>query len=215
MGLVDFPDPGAIFNSFKTGAFERDTLNAILSAMYSGYISALWSEGASKWGLWSGAGQGLQDAATATYLSLRDLEAKKFLTLTVPKALLEPANPGAFFKPETIQEKEIMSSSFKGVIAKAIADAEKVKSAVAKAASDVDAELPKLEADAPEVEAVADALLPGTSTYINLGVEVLESLADILNKGDAAAEQNLKNAGLDEALIAAVKAQIANIEKLV
>jgi hypothetical protein len=108
-----------------------------------------------------------------------------------------------------------MSTTFKGVIAKAIAEAEKVKAAVAKAASDVDAELPKLEADAPEVEAVADALLPGTSTYINLGVEVLESLADILNKGDAAAEQNLKNAGLDEALIAAVKAQIANIEKLV
>ncbi len=105
--------------------------------------------------------------------------------------------------------------SFKGVIAKAVADAEKVKAAIAKAASDVDAELPKLEADAPEVEAVADALVPGASTYIGIGVSLLESVADILDKGDAAAEQNLLNAGLDQALIADVKAQIANIKKLV
>lgn len=105
--------------------------------------------------------------------------------------------------------------SFKGVIAKAIADAEKVKAAVAKAAADVDAELPKLEADAPEVEAIANAVLPGSSTYINLGVSLLESLAEILDAGNAAAEQNLVNAGLDTSLISAVKAQIANIKKLV
>lgn len=105
--------------------------------------------------------------------------------------------------------------SFKGVIAKAVADAEKVKAAIAKAASDVDAELPKLEADAPEVEAVADAVLPGTSTYLKLGVSLLESLADILDAGNAAAEANLVNAGLDTSLISEVKAQIANIKKLV
>jgi hypothetical protein len=96
MGLVDFPDPGAIFNSFKMGSIERDTLNAVLSAMYSGYISALWSEGASKWAIWSGAGQGLKDSATATYISLQQLEKKGFLTLTVPKALLDPANLNNF-----------------------------------------------------------------------------------------------------------------------
>jgi hypothetical protein len=103
MGLIDFPDPGSIFNSFKTGGLERDALNAVLSAMYSGYISALWSEGVSKWALWSGSGQGLKDAATATYLSLRDLETKKFLTLTVPKDLLDPANLNRF---QTTEEKK-------------------------------------------------------------------------------------------------------------
>lgn len=106
-------------------------------------------------------------------------------------------------------------SSFKGVLAKAIADAEKVKAAVAKAASEVDAELPKLEADAPEVEAVANAILPGASQYVALGVSVLESLAGILDAGDAAAEANLVNAGLDTSLISEVKAQLANIKKLV
>jgi hypothetical protein len=96
MGLIDSPDPGAIFNSFKMGALERDTLNAILSAMYSGYISSLWSEGASKWALWSGAGQGLKDAATATYISLQELEKKGFLVLTVPKDLLSADNMARF-----------------------------------------------------------------------------------------------------------------------
>jgi hypothetical protein len=65
------------------------------------------------------------------------------------------------------------------------------------------------------VEAVANAVIPGASTYINIGVSLLESVADILDKGDAAAEQNLLNAGLDQTLIADVKAQIANIKKLV
>jgi hypothetical protein len=105
--------------------------------------------------------------------------------------------------------------SFKGVIAKIVADAEKVKAAVAKAASEVDAELPKIEADAPEVEALANAIVPGASTYLTLGISTLESLADILDSGNAAAEANLVNAGLDTALIAEIKTQIANIKKLV
>jgi len=108
-----------------------------------------------------------------------------------------------------------MSVSFKGVIAKAVAAAQKIKADVAKAASDVDGALVKITEDAPEVEAIADAVIPGASTYINLGIGVLESLADILNSGNAAAEANLVNAGLDTSLIAEVKAQIANIKKLV
>ena len=96
MGLIDFPDPGAIFNSFKTGALERETLNAILSAMYSSYISGLWAEGCGKWAIWTGAGEGLKDAATASYLSLRELEKKGFLTLTVPKDLLSADNLSRF-----------------------------------------------------------------------------------------------------------------------
>jgi hypothetical protein len=104
--------------------------------------------------------------------------------------------------------------SFKGVFTKAVADLEKVKSVIAKAAAEVDAELPKIEADAPEVEAVANAIVPGAAAYVSLGLTGLESIADILDKGNAAAEQNLLNAGLDASFIADVKAQIANLKKL-
>jgi hypothetical protein len=104
--------------------------------------------------------------------------------------------------------------SFKGIITKAVAAEQKIKVDIAKAASDVDGVVVKLEADAPEIEAVANAAVPGAATYAALGLSVLESVADVLNSGNAAAEQNLKNAGLDESLIAQVKAQLANLKKL-
>lgn len=106
-------------------------------------------------------------------------------------------------------------ASFKGVIAKAVAAAEKVKAAVEKAASDVDGVVVKLAADAPEIAAVASAAVPGAGSFVTLGLSLLESVSDVLNSGSQAAEQNLKNAGLDESLIAQVKAQLANIKKLV
>jgi hypothetical protein len=104
--------------------------------------------------------------------------------------------------------------SFKGVLVKAEAIFSKVKADVAKAASEVDGVTAKLEADAPEIEAVANAVVPGASGFITLGLSVLEGLADVLDSGNAAAEANLTNAGLDTALIAAVKAQLANIKAL-
>ncbi len=105
--------------------------------------------------------------------------------------------------------------SVKGVIAKFVSAASKVKADVLKAASEADGIAVKLRADAPEIEAVADAALPGASTYVNIGVSLFEGAVDILDAGGSAAEQNLKNAGFDEALIAQVKAQIANVKKLV
>lgn len=96
MALLEFPNPGDWFNSFKLGDLERKAANAVMSAAYSSYICGLWSEGASKWADWTGAGQGLKDAATAAYLSLRVLEDRGFLTLTVPKDLLAPANLSRF-----------------------------------------------------------------------------------------------------------------------
>src|SRR5690242_13993429 len=96
MGLLEFPNPGDWFNSFKMGTLEREAANAVMSAAYSSYISGLWSEGVSKWFVWSGTGQGLKDAATAAYLSLQALEAKGFLTLTVPKDLLDANNLARF-----------------------------------------------------------------------------------------------------------------------
>ena len=105
--------------------------------------------------------------------------------------------------------------SFKTVIAKAVADAEKVKADLAKVANSVEGAAVKLENDAPEIQAVAEAIFPGIAQFVPLGVSCLEGLADVLNSGSAAAQQNLANSGLDIALINAVKAQIANIKKLV
>jgi transposase len=108
-----------------------------------------------------------------------------------------------------------MAFSFKGVIAKLVAAEVKFKAAIAKAASEVDGVAVKLEADAPEIEAVANAAIPGAGAISATAISVLESLADILNSGNAAAEANLKNAGLDEALIAKIKTQAAAIAKAV
>jgi hypothetical protein len=96
MALLEFPNPADWINSFKLGDLERRAANAAMSAAYSSYISGLWSEGKSKWFTLSGTGQGLMDAATAAYLSLRELEAKGFLTLTVPKDLLSADNLARF-----------------------------------------------------------------------------------------------------------------------
>jgi hypothetical protein len=38
----------------------------------------------------------MQDAATSMYLTLSDLESKNFLTLTVPKDLIEASNVSNF-----------------------------------------------------------------------------------------------------------------------
>lgn len=96
MAVFEFPNPGDWFNSFKMGTLEREAANAVMSAAYSSYISGLWSEGDSKLFSFAGAGQGLKDAATAAYLSLRELEAKGFLVLTVPKDLLDADNLSRF-----------------------------------------------------------------------------------------------------------------------
>jgi hypothetical protein len=105
--------------------------------------------------------------------------------------------------------------SFKGLIAKAVAAEKVLKADLAKAAADVDGVVNKLEKDAPVIEAVAEEAIPGAAAFVPLGISVLEGIADVLDSGNAAAEQNLKDAGLDEELISAVKAQLANIKKLV
>lgn len=96
MALLEFPNPGDWVNSFKMGAEEREAANAAMSAAYSVFISALWSEGNAKIFSSFGAGQGLKDAATSAYLSLSALEKKGFLTLTVPKDLLDADNLSRF-----------------------------------------------------------------------------------------------------------------------
>ena len=85
-----------MFEGAKTAGLEREVINSLVSAAYSAWISAMWRSGSAKWADWSGEGQALKDAATAVYLSLRELEHKKFLTLTVPKDLLDADNLSRF-----------------------------------------------------------------------------------------------------------------------
>jgi hypothetical protein len=103
MGLFQIPDPVSIFESAKNSGLEREIINSFVSATYSAWISAMWRSGSSKWAVWTGEGQGMKDAATAMYLSLRELEQKGFLTLTVPKDLLDADNLSKFQTEEKIK----------------------------------------------------------------------------------------------------------------
>ena len=102
MGLIDFPDPVSMFEGAKTQGLEREVINSLMSAAYSSWITFVWTSGAAKWADFTGEGQALKDAATTAYLSLRELEEKKFLVLTVPQDLLDPKNLNRF----QIQEKK-------------------------------------------------------------------------------------------------------------
>jgi hypothetical protein len=96
MALLEFPNPVGWFESAKNAGLQREEINAFVSMLYSAQIAFLWRSGASKWALWAGEGKALQDAATAMYLSLQELQKKQFLTLTVPKDLLDANNLASF-----------------------------------------------------------------------------------------------------------------------
>ncbi len=92
MGLFSIPDPVSMFESAKNAGLERDIAAALVSASLSAAISGMWRSGSAKWATWTGEGQALKDAATVMYLSLRALEKKNFLCLTVPADLLSADN---------------------------------------------------------------------------------------------------------------------------
>jgi hypothetical protein len=96
VGLLDFPDPASWYTEVKNGALERAEANAFISMLYSAQISFLWRSGAAKWADWTGEGAALRDAATAMYLTLSSLETKGFISLTVPKDLLDANNLSKF-----------------------------------------------------------------------------------------------------------------------
>lgn len=96
MSLLEFPNPVGWFESAKNAGLQRDEINAFVSMLYSSQISFLWRSGESKWAQWVGEGKAMQDAATAMYLSLENLQKGGFLTLTVPKDLLEADNLSRF-----------------------------------------------------------------------------------------------------------------------
>jgi len=106
-----------------------------------------------------------------------------------------------------------MASKFSGVLSGIVKKAAKVKTAVIKAVVEIDdVVLPDVEKYEPEVEAVANAIVPGSSEYINIAVSWAEDCAAALDKGGAAVESNLTNAGLDTAAIQALKSLIPTLK---
>jgi hypothetical protein len=103
MGLIDFPDPIGMFEGAKNAGLEREAANSLVSAAYSAWISAMWRSGTAKWVSFAGEGQAFKDAATSVYLSLSRLEAKNFLTLTVPTDMLDADNLSRFQTEEKIK----------------------------------------------------------------------------------------------------------------
>jgi|SRR5690348_1814232 len=80
------PNPVSWFESYANGKIERDITKAVLSTIYSNYITLLFETGRKK--LW-GEGAALQATARATYLCLQPLVNKGLLALTVPQDLLD------------------------------------------------------------------------------------------------------------------------------
>lgn len=96
MGLIDFPDPISMFEGAAQAKLEREVINSFVSATYSAWITSMWRSGDAKWANWTGEGQAMKDAATSMYLSLVDLQAKNFLSLTVPTDMLSADNLSRF-----------------------------------------------------------------------------------------------------------------------
>lgn len=106
-----------------------------------------------------------------------------------------------------------MASKFSGVLKKLVDAGSAVKAAVLKAVSEVDdVVVPDAEKLEPTLDAVANAVAPGSAEYVDLAVSWLEDSAAALDAGGAAVEQNLANAGLDAAAIAKVKALIPTLK---
>lgn len=107
-------------------------------------------------------------------------------------------------------------SKFSGVIKDIVSVGSKVKSAVVKAMTEIDGViLPEAEKLQPTLDLVAEAAVPGSSSFVNMGLALLEDTASAIDAGGAAAEANLANAGLDTAAIAAVKGLIPQLKAAV
>lgn len=93
MNLFSLPDPVSMFESAVNGKLEREAANAFASSALSGWLAFVWRLGARNL---LGLGPALRDMATAQYLTLRQGETKNFLTLSVPKDMLDPDNLSKF-----------------------------------------------------------------------------------------------------------------------
>jgi len=97
-------------------------------------------------------------------------------------------------------------SVFSGVIKDLQTAGSKIKAGFVKLVAETDnVVLPEAEKLQPLLDTVAEATVPGSSTYVDLAIKWLEDSAGVIDAGGAAVEANLANAGYDAAAIAAVK----------
>jgi hypothetical protein len=114
------------------------------------------------------------------------------------------------------EKSKPMASKFSGALKDIVDAGTKVKSAFLKVVQEIDVVIvPDAQKYAPELEALANALVPGSSTIVATGLVALEDLAAAIDKGGAAAKANLLNAGLDSATIAAAEALIPQLKAAV
>jgi hypothetical protein len=104
--------------------------------------------------------------------------------------------------------------SFTGFIAEVKAAAEKVKADIVKVAAEAPIIVQKIEGEEPEVAALVSLVVPGIAQFEPAANAVLESVLNLLESGSAAVEQNLLNAGLDQAAINAAKAILPAAKQL-
>lgn len=97
MGLLEFPNPVEWFAAAKDDDQKRALINATMSALYSAQITMLWETGKAAEGKWWGSeGPAFKRTATAMFLTLRVLEQKNLIALTVPQDLLDADNLSKF-----------------------------------------------------------------------------------------------------------------------
>lgn len=106
-------------------------------------------------------------------------------------------------------------SKFSGLLKDVVSAGAKIKSGLLKVMSEVDgAIVPEAVKLQPLLDAVAEAAVPGSSKFVNMGTAMLEDVASAIDAGGQAAEQNLASAGLDTAAIAAAKGLIPQLKAL-
>ena len=103
-GFFNLPDPVSILEGAKTANLEREVINALVSAAYSAWISAMWSSGSAKWAAIIGEGQGMKDAATAIYRS--GISKRKTFSLSRCRRICSTPTTSVDFKPSTTPNSE-------------------------------------------------------------------------------------------------------------
>jgi hypothetical protein len=107
-----------------------------------------------------------------------------------------------------------MSINFKGIAADFVADAKKFKADLLTVAADAPKVIGKIEADAPEIEAVTNLVYPGAAAVEQAGLVVLETIATAVEAAGSAATANGLTVSLDQATLSAVQGVLPTLKAL-
>lgn len=108
-----------------------------------------------------------------------------------------------------------MAFSFKGVASAIVAGAKKLKSEILKVAGEAPVIIAKIEADAPEVEALTALVFPGAAKIEQLSVGLLEAVAEAVEAAGTAAGANGLSVSFDQALISEIQALLPALKAFI